>query len=237
MYYFIENCEFCYVWQPPTGLNCNPYKNITLQCTIELPTTVELQLKWFREKNNIKTEITSGNSAFSIQQETNTIDIDNNQKASYLTIYTNNIAGEYWCQVFHNDESRLESQHLDVGPESDYDRLDYCSKTQTVEELTTKKCDNIFKMNGASLNCQGASNIPTSTLLTSSSNLYHTIMINSSTMPASPILDQRNSSNQFHTILYIAIGLAGVFIFLIIILSLICVGLCLTQSKSRSKCK
>ena len=42
-----------------------------------------------------------------------------------------------------------------------------------------------------------------------------------------------NNSNQFRTILYIAVGLAGVFILLIIVLSLICVGLCLTRSKSK----
>ena len=142
----------------------------------------------------------------------------------------------YWCQVFHNGNSRLESQHLDIGRESDFDRWEYCSTVQTVEE--SRKCDSIFE-DGASQDCRDASKVDmvtTSILLNSSINVHPTTKnFHMYTVPATPDENLGNSTNQFRTILYIAVGLAGVFIFLIIVLSLVCAGLCLTRSKSKLK--
>lgn len=255
------NCRFCYVEQPKQSIDCNPYEvsNITIWCIIERPLKTSLEIRWFFSSQNINTtRITSSDTRYTIQTRNNSISQKNiSKQTSQLFILSPLTEGRYWCEVFYNNNGLQRSQSLEVTAEDDYERYDPCTETTSIVEQI-KKCTDIVKNSASTcptppsptftISSKQTSTLTLSTTNTISNTIFSFKSISSSYMssiqvrPTGQIVYQtttpttdpaglQNKEDNFHLWLYIVAGLTGIFGILIIILTVICLALCLMRPK------
>lgn len=238
--------------------DCNPYKapHVVLQCKITVPLGIELQIKWFCSPTSSNTNsslITADNLKYDITvQKIQNGDVF--QQTSRLVI-TDIDERDYWCQVFHENNALLKSQILEIS--NGYDRDQPCSDNVLLSQ-EVKKCADVIEgvltcptgvgmMTSSSLIQTSISFPTTSTLstlfITSQTSSFPSFLYPSSSKQRSTITTQEisenlrptseslieNKSNNFRIWLYIVAGLSGLFALLIILLTIICVGLCLMR--------
>lgn len=175
---------------------------------------------------------------------------------SVLTITPFSV-GQYWCQAFRGSNGLLQSQRLEILDEYD-ERLDLDPCTAPIA-VSVHKCNDIIE-NGASYSvCPISSS--SSSILTTTSLLYlssfsssvfddmppsntvfllpstYTVVATSSSYlvnpPPSNLPIDPNPRSSLHIWIYVLGGLIGVLVILIIVLSFICIGLCLTKPKGK----
>ena len=240
--------------------DCNPYEapHVVLQCKITVPLGIELQIEWFcspTSSNTNSSHITADNGKYDITVQ-KMQDGDVFQQTSRLVI-TDIDERDYWCQVFHKNNALLKSQILEIS--NSYDREPSCPDNVLLSQ-EVKKCADVIEgvltcptnagmMTSSSL-IQTSFSFPTAStfptlLITSQTSSFPSFLYPSSSKQRSTITTQEisdnlrptseslieNKSNNFRIWLYIVAGLSGLFALLIILLTIICVGLCLMRPK------
>lgn len=89
--------ELKFVRQPPTEVECNPYIELSLICSVEGANTSNISIVWFR-----RTNIGSGMEELAASLERASATNGTRRFQSRFTrtgLNPRNDAGEYWCQV------------------------------------------------------------------------------------------------------------------------------------------
>lgn len=261
---FPDTCQFCYVgWPSSTPLDCSPYKgdeDLAVECAAEGPA---LQIKWFHNLSMFNT------SSVPLKNDTNffiqsVYTSATNRVRSRLRV-KNVTAGNYWCQVYHNNAGYPSSQILSISDANFYSRFEACTiNSPQYEPLRTPKCYSLASQGTAA--CNNAGVLPTTTtaiVTTTTTRLTTTTsatpgvtttsttsgkvvttdnsrsITRSSKLPTrtsypspSPQGSLRDVPEPYQTWLFVVVALTAVFGMLIIILTIVCIGICLLRSRS-----
>lgn len=235
-------------------LKCNPYtaNYLAISCRVRVsPLSVPVMIKWFSSTG----QAPLANSSNIIIQS-----VTNPTTGSVISrIRIKNIASaQYWCRAYYNNiMANYTSTKLGVEDMSSYGRNDPCN--ETAQSMDIMKCEDLVEANLPSTST--ATSTPVMTALpgpsrTSSpspdsseggAELTSTIVgrtsvgvvarttqvvAHSSTANITPTLGAVNLPQPYQTWLYVVVGLTVVFGMLIIILTIICVGLCLLKART-----
>ena len=260
----IGGCQLCFTVQPAEILYCNPYTNISLECQIEGPFSPTPQILWFSNPQpplGDTVEIKGSKPGYNIVNTTQFVEMTRTTQ-SVLTIQ-NLTAGEYWCQIYVEGMEPEISQKLCITELGDYGRYDECNRANI--SLETSKCWDIpttcvtevptimatSSYNSASLN--SASPINSVRVLNNGTHATQLVQGLSSLIAATPLTTNgettpRSSPGRtdeleglvetpkgFEMWLYIVASLAGLFALLILVLTIICIGLCVLYPRTHPK--
>ena len=228
-------------------------------CKIEGPYSPVPKIAWFSNFHPPKgetVEITGTESGYNIVNTTEFIDTTRTTQ-SVLTIkeFT---AGEYWCQIYAEDIALEPSQRLCITEPPDYNRYPKCSSSALSQELskcwdipTTCVTDVPIVMATPS----HSSDSRNSVLAINSSGAHATQVVQGSSpliaATALPTIDGTTSHGspgqtdeserlvdtpkEFQVWLYVVASLAGIFALLILVLTVICIGLCVLHPRTYKK--
>ena len=186
----------------------------------------------------------------------NIVSVNNTMLIKSKLAISNLTVGEYWCQVYHMDKALLKSQVFDVATKDDYSRDNDCAENVSFT-VELEKCGDIVenRFEGESYTCpqtQSTVHLSTSQLqdfktrslipsmmsveimrtILPTLSPQDTVIITSlpSLIPTNqPSSDPTDLLEKQTTQLwlYVAVGLSGVFLFLIFLLTIVCILLCL----------
>ena len=240
---------------------------IQLNCKVRGPLGVELHIKWlFKSKQPESTAMELENIApFGIHE--NIVSVNNTRLIKSKLAIGNLTVGEYWCHVYHMDNALLKSQVFDVATKDDYSRDEDCAENVSFTVELEKCADIVQnRLEGESYTCpqtQSTVHLSTSQLqdfktrilipFMMSVEIMRTILPTLSpqdtviitSLPRLMIPTNQPSSDPTDLLekqktqlwLYVAIGLSCVFLFLIFVLTIVCVLLCLMKPHHHRKSK
>ena len=269
---FADSCQFCYTkWPSSKTLDCSPYKgdeDLAIECTAEGPASLEIN--WFYNDSSAP----SRNDSEPLRNDSNyfiqTIYTTGTRRIRSRLRVRNVTAGNYWCQVYHNNAGVYPaSQVLSIADSSSYSRLRACEVASPQSEgLPIPKCHPLV--------CNTAGVLPTTTTTTVTTITTTRPPPLITTTPATPgittatpgittatptsgnmvVLNSRGHSSirvlptrtsyptptpqeslqdvpePYQTWLFVVVALTAVFGMLIIILTIVCIGICILRSRS-----
>ena len=242
-------CDIMYLMEPLSSVPCNPYEGddstFEIQCQVQAPTTVvsRLDLLWFFTNTSGDTVQISSDTFTSLD----TITVTQNEASGDSLLLTSEIsfkrfvspthAGSYFCRVSVSGAATSFSQS---------NSQTYDMETSAVINLSST-CDNYAdSFTQSVMRCAG--NV-TSTGFPSDPSTNIDPSATSTAMSPTPMSDTGvfmsmttiNPSQSDRSLLnlwvYILVGVAAVFGFIIVLLVALCIGLCLKKNKTTDSFK
>ena len=244
------DCFYEYQRQPPTELDCNPYNGMRVECEVLAPVSVgvDVEIQWFYNDEQIMLD------SFPVGTEI-TVEVDEENEnirtstlvfpSSFYDIYR----GNYHCQIVVNGNFTAPSQSLSLVDEEIYIFFpdQFCLVAQAVD---VSKCAGRATIAPP---CPSATTQPDNTgtsTTTSSPPLTSTLSPSPSptNLPSSggttdtatnPNVGSTNepTGETLQVWVYVLVTIAAVFGMIIVVLSILCVGLCLKKNKTEGTYK
>ena len=231
-----EHCEYQYTAEPPGEIrNCNPYnEGLNLGCNVTASSDPDYEIRWFhnnsdgviRQLFNEDTDvsITCGSSTGMLRMDCQ-IRIQPQQSSDI---------GHYYCQIHLSNRSALTpSSSFHLMDNEFYvnmaEQEDLCDEFDGSVAPETEKCAEIISSPTPSSSLSIVS--PTTQLSPMTTPTESTTASGGTTTDDSNT-DASEGSSGLQTWLYVVVAVAAVFAMIIIILAIVCVGLCLRKSQT-----
>ena len=238
-----DRCILNFTQQPAPSVDCNVYESDleTLTCrvesidTAEVPDVQDLSIKWFffndtEYELTIGTnpvERTGGNGGHLTVTSTLHISGTSQPNASFVS------EGFYYCKVHMFDGSVVlhQSQRFEV-----FNRDEYLQRASSCSGRTFSAPLESCAVSRLSADVSTTTSIlPDSTATTKTPNEENTTTTDEEpTPPSSSTVDtgSRGSGGTLEVWIYVLVAVAAVFAMIIVILAIMCVGLCLRRSQT-----
>ena len=255
----LGGCELCFTVQPSDSLECDPYleTSISLECKIEGPYSPIPKIAWFSKfQPGEIIEIRDSDSGYSI---VNTTEFEDTIRTTQSVLTIQEFSeGEYWCDIYVEGIVPKSSQRLCITEQGDYKRYPKCSSAALsredpkcwsipdtcVTEMPTIMASSSY--NSASINSAlpiNSNGVQATQLFRGSSTLLAATALptkGGTTSRGSPSQTDEleglvDTPKEFETWLYIVASLAGLFAILILVLIIICIGLCFLYPRTYQK--
>ncbi len=236
-----------YIEQPPVAIDCNPYGEILrLQCALIAALNSNVSINWYHNGTTQLTDVEQS-SAENLQTFRATV-------SSVLTV-TNLVeatgSGDYYCQAVVGEENMEQSDTFTLSGDPDdviaLKILRDCKSTDIFFTSSTK-CADISPTEPVTTPTTpppqpSQTTLPTTTTAPSLPTTVGGAAATNS--PGSTTEEDITTSNMQNTVapnvipetlqvwIYVLVGVAAVFGIIIVILAIMCVGLCVRRSKTQ----
>ena len=247
----IDSFQFCFKeWPLSSPNNCNPYDgHMDLICRVE---GINLDIKWF-----YSTLPNAENSSIPLQNVTDQYFIQHDfvfvvnssvHTATRSRLRVKNASsGYYWCRIYKNNVPLWPvSFKMDLSEPQYYSRYGSCTSNQAD---MINKCYYVAMPSAAtsttSVNPPGSTAAGVLQLQTTATqpsllgfSTRHQRYTSSSYMPSSSVTGRLaagvSNCNEYQLWLFVVIALTAIFAVIIVVLSVICVWLCVLKSRTTS---
>ena len=249
--FYAVDCLYRYLKQPPSQLHCNPYESETaslkIECVASIPATdaPRTEIIWLYNSREIM------NGSFAplerITEEQNVTDNDVAIVTSRITFREGGLnetyRGNYSCQVVVDDNLSLTSstRPLVLEVQLAYIQEDTCKTVQTEEPSGIICARNI--VNPATTEpVTATSSSAEPTFSTSSFSSSSSFPSSGSTNQPTTVTtvagtNQTGRGTSLQVWVYVLVVIAAVFGMIIVVLTILCVGLCLKKNKTTDSFK
>ena len=245
------DCTYLYIEQPPTGIDCNPYVDLfegevlSFQCALTAPTGTSVTINWYHDDS----AQSDGVSEHPIETSNDT---DTHQSVLSLTDpQPEQDSGDYYCRAAVDGRDLMPSEPFTLcSDEFAYINLGECISMETFSRSATK-CADV----PPTTEPVATPTTPPPQPTTSQTTLPTTVTPSQTTSqptlggttPTDPLIDPDAIATDDGTLsssdpsgvpknlqvwIYVLVGVAAVFLMIIIIMTIMCVGLCLRRNKT-----
>ena len=228
---YAENC-FKYIEVPPRVLDCNPYlSKLKLLCNVTGPMDSSYEILWFYQGENTLDSTATCESDQS-GMLTSVLEV-NPSSGSFI--------GEYYCQVRLGNGSWLEPSQSLVQDLTEaviqVQGIDACT-SDPLSDMSDDMCVGFAEStaNNSIAICSFAPeptpSLPSATTLNTPTSDDISTTHSLASTPTPPDMETPGKSNGLEVWLYVVVAVAAVFAMIIVVLAILCVGLCLRKSQT-----
>ena len=244
------DCFYEYLRQPPLDVQCNPYsEGMRLECQIVAPVRVgvEVEIQWFYNDEQIMLDSFPAGAEI-----TDEVDEGNEDIRTSTLVFPNDFpdtfSGNYHCQIVVNGNFTAPSQSLTLVGEDVY--IIIPDQRCSVQAVDVSKCagratiappspSTTTQPENTGISTTASSPPLTSTLSPSPSPTNLPSSGGTTDTATNPNVGSTNepTGETLQVWVYVLVAIAAVFGMIIVVLSILCVGLCLKKNKTEDTYK